>query len=538
MEKTIAVRGDLAYRLLLNYSILESYRYRADYIFTADKSAWYGDWEGRTILALVRLYEATGREPAFLEQIIDALGERLNERGYLGKVFPDGEFSEQQFAGHNWLLSGLTEYYRITGRKDIYKLIENIINNLYLKAETHYCEYPVKREKKDGGGFSGENSGKSGCWHLSTDIGCAFICMDALSKACSELNKRELLPLLTEMYGVFSKIDFAGLQMQTHATLSATRGVIRLYKITGEKKYLETAKRIFNLYVNEGMTENYANINWFGRPSWTEPCTVVDSVMCAAELYKLTYNTDYLAWFHKIYLNALGYALRPNGGFGLDVCAGYGGDFIRPVGEDMSIAYWCCTMRGGDGLAYCAENQILRNGNTFEILYYNDGLYKFGETEITEKTKYPYIGKTDFHIVNPRNDVLIFKAYIPKYAQNVSALKNGAPIEINSEGDFALISICENECDLTVNFDIPLTEIRADCPEYRETHIKLSHGYLLLGTDSESAVYTGNLSLKNAAKCIYTDESGNIFTPLNDICEMEVPAVESEHRRILFPYNR
>lgn len=266
MEKTTAVRGDLAYRLLLNYSILESYRYRADYIFTADKSAWYGDWEGRTILALVRLCEATGREPAFLEQIIDALGEHLNEMGYLGKVFPDGEFSEQQLAGHNWLLSGLIEYYLITGKEEIYNLIENIINNLYLKAETHYCEYPIERNKNNGGGFSGENSGRCGCWHLSTDIGCAFICMDALSKACLELKRWELLPLLTEMYGVFSKIDFAGLQMQTHATLSATRGVIRLYKITDEKKYLETAERIFELYVNEGMTENYANINWFGRP--------------------------------------------------------------------------------------------------------------------------------------------------------------------------------------------------------------------------------------------------------------------------------
>ena len=35
----------------------------------------------------------------------------------------------------------------------------------------------------------------------------------------------------------------------------------------------------------------------------------------------------------------------------------------------MSIAYWCCTIRGGDGLAYCAENKILRDGNTFENLY-------------------------------------------------------------------------------------------------------------------------------------------------------------------------
>lgn len=219
------------------------------------------------------------------------------------------------------------------------------------------------------------------------------------------------------------KLILAGLQAGP-SHLSATRGVIRLYKITDEKKYLETAERIFKLYVNEGMTENYANINWFGRPSWTEPCTVVDSVMCAVELYKLTHNSDYLAWFHKIYLNALGYALRPNGGFGLDVCVGYGKDFIRPGrrGYEYRLLVLYHARRRRFWLIG-AENQILRDGNTFEILYYNDGLYKFGETEITEKTEYPYIGKTDFRIVNPQRDNLIFKAYIPKYADNLRIFK-------------------------------------------------------------------------------------------------------------------
>ena len=76
--------------------------------------------------------------------------------------------------------------------------------------------------------------------------------------------------------------------------------------------------------------------------------------------------------------------------------------------------------------------------------------------------------------------------------------------------------------------------LRAACPEYRSTHIKLSHGYLLLGTNSEGVCNVGKLSLTNAAKCIYTDENGNSFAPLNNICETEVSAVESEHRRILF----
>ncbi|MFQ8952583.1 MAG: hypothetical protein ACLR56_05985 [Oscillospiraceae bacterium] len=32
---------------------------------------------------------------------------------------------------------------------------------------------------------------------------------------------------------------------------------------------------------------------------------------------------------------------------------------------------------------------------------------------------------------------------------------------------------------MTVEFDIPLIRLQADCPEYRNTHIKLGHGYLL-----------------------------------------------------------
>ena len=54
----------------------------------------------------------------------------------------------------------------------------------------------------------------------------------------------------------------------------------------------------------------------------------------------------------------------------------------------MCVAYWCCTMRGSDGLSYFAENQILKTENQLEVLYFNDGLYKFGNISVTEKTLY------------------------------------------------------------------------------------------------------------------------------------------------------
>lgn len=529
------IRGELARRLLLNYNVLESYRYRPEYIFTADKAGWPADWEGRTVLALVRLSESTKCEPAFLERIIDALEEHVNSKGYLGEILPEGEFSEQQLSGHNWLLSGLIEYYLISGEKRLYNRINAIIDNLYMKAQSHYSEYPVHRDKNSKGEFCGKDDGKIGCWHISTDIGCAFICMDALSKACLKMKRYDILPLLKEMYGVFSEIDYVDLQMQTHATLSAARGIISLYKITGSAEYLNTAIQIFDLYINEGMTENYANINWFGRPSWTEPCAIIDSAICAGELYKLTKNKKYLTWYHKIYLNAIGYSQRPNGGFGLDVCAGYDLNYIRPHGEDMCVAYWCCTMRGSDGLSYFAENQILKIEKQLEVIYFNDGVYKFGNLEITEKTQYPYCGKADFLISNPDEEKSVLKIYIPDYAKNLKVYVNNCLTQIKTCDGFVFVDITETECNISIDFDIPLIAEKACCPDFKDTHIKYSHGYLLLGTNNAVDGYIGKLHKLEKTNCGYADENGNIILkPLNDIYEMSVEDVEGEHRVILF----
>lgn len=63
-----------------------------------------------------------------MERIIDALEEHINSKGYLGEILPEGEFSEQQLSGHNWLLSGLIEYYLINSDKRILGRINAIID--------------------------------------------------------------------------------------------------------------------------------------------------------------------------------------------------------------------------------------------------------------------------------------------------------------------------------------------------------------------------------------------------------------------------
>ena len=105
-------RGNLAARAGLLAARLEMREYRPETVLNMDQAGWPGDWEGRTILALVRIAETTKKEPAYLHEIVDIVLAARNERGYLGPIYDgttDGGalVNEQQLSGHAWLLRGL-----------------------------------------------------------------------------------------------------------------------------------------------------------------------------------------------------------------------------------------------------------------------------------------------------------------------------------------------------------------------------------------------------------------------------------------------
>lgn len=69
----LTVAGDLAARSVLNYARLEGKWYRPWEVFGADQHGWPADWESRIVLALVSQARTTHCEPAWPEEVIDAL---------------------------------------------------------------------------------------------------------------------------------------------------------------------------------------------------------------------------------------------------------------------------------------------------------------------------------------------------------------------------------------------------------------------------------------------------------------------------------
>ncbi|MBE6590599.1 MAG: hypothetical protein E7646_00990 [Ruminococcaceae bacterium] len=373
---------ELQKRIELNLSRLkDDPYYRIEKVFARKDYDWYGDKEGRALLSFVSHYKISKEKIPCMEQMMAQMEERTNEKLFFGPIFTD-RIHEQQLSGHSWLLRGLCEYYEQFESPFALKMIRSVCDGLYLPTKGKYQSYPVDRSGNPDGGVSGKSGLEINSWILSTDVGCAFMSIDGLSHAYKILSDPDLKKLLDEMIGVYLAIDKKALKVQTHCTLTAARGMMRMYELCGEKAYLDGAKAIYDLYTKDGgMTLSYQNANWWGRhDSWTEPCAIVDSLMLSCMLYKAEKKEEYRRTAARIYHNGLASSQRANGGAGTDTVVSLESGGVDTLHSKMYEAYFCCTMRLSEGLWYINENkELLKAQTTGKVEKTDFGVYMDGD---------------------------------------------------------------------------------------------------------------------------------------------------------------
>lgn len=339
--------NDFLRRVELSDRRLNGETYRYERVFRENEYEWEGDWEGRALLAFVCLKRLTGRENPTLAYEIGHLKEHTNEFGYFGKITNGKTISEQQLSGNGWFLRGLCEYYEDTKDINIFNLIQSVTERLYLDNEEAYRRYP-ESERGEQGGVSGHTIGEVNGWKLSSDVGCAFIALDGLTTAYRILRTDRLKKFIDDRISQFLMFEKQKRNMQTHATLTVCRAILRMYLITKENRYMNFSRDLFDFYINHGMTLTYENYNWFGREdTWTEPCAVTDSLIVAMYLYRETNEKAYLALARRIYFNGFCMGQRQNGGAGPNACVTKTQPYF---GMKMYEAEFCCSMRYAEGL--------------------------------------------------------------------------------------------------------------------------------------------------------------------------------------------
>ena len=393
----VTVGGELHERIDRNFRRLESDVYLPDRVFRNDD--WPGDFVGRTILGTVLASQASHRPPQYLREILDSLPEHFNGRGYLGPDWGD-VIDEQQLSGHGWLLRGLCEYYELTGDADVLEYIRGIASNLFLPAKGRFATYPIDPALRPSGvgAESGTITQTSDGWRLSSDIGCVFIGMAGLIHANTVLDDPQIAEVIDEMVDRFAQIDLVEIKAQTHASLTAARSLLRLYEQTGRRDCLRLARKVWDTYTEHGMTCNFENFNWFDRTdTWTEPCAIIDSYILSYNLWRFTRRREYRDWAELIYYNAICHTQRHNGGFGCDNCPDEDDPYIRVHANE---AWWCCTMRGGEGLARVARSSWLHRGRKLFIPFFRESELKAEGVHLIEHSNYPFSDLVEIEVVS------------------------------------------------------------------------------------------------------------------------------------------
>ena len=141
----------------------------------------------------------------------------------------------------------------------------------------------------------------------------------------------------------------------------------------------------------------------------------------------------------KIYLNGIAATQRHNGGFGCDKPVGV----VYPErGIHADEAYWCCTMRGGEGLGRAAEYAYFTEGNRIVVPFYRESRLQLPDRNVVleQRTDYPFGDRIEFRFAEKPDKEVSLALVVPSYMQLRSLTLNGHPVEANVSAGFAEVA--------------------------------------------------------------------------------------------------
>ncbi|WP_367866802.1 hypothetical protein [Pedobacter sp. WC2423] len=488
----IRTRGELNIRAQKNLDRLESDIYTPEKVFPPreeNTAGWPGDYEGRVLVSLIVESQAAHRKPKYLEEMMRMLPQKLNRDGYFGALQSD-IIQEQQLSGNSWLLRTLCEYYYWKRDPKMKEYLERVIRNLVLPTKGYHAIYPIdpKERDKTKGAAIGYAEKIIGKWRVSSDIGTDFVFLDGIVQAYGIIPSPELKSIIDEIVARFLEIDLKGMKVQAHATLTGLRGLLRYYSITKQPYLLQAVIQRYNLYRSTSMTADFENFNWFDRPEWTEPCAIVDSYLLAVQLWQYTNKPFYLEDAHHIYYNGIANTQRANGGFGLNNCPRPG---YNSLNVNENEAWWCCTMRGGEGLARAIQYSYFIGVKEIVIPFFNNSVatLKLGNQTVTlnQTSVYPFEGKVSFDVLNSSlNSAFTIKVFAPYWTKKHKLTLNGRSIPFVLRNGFLIFKPKLSKGNkIVLTFDQQIKAEHMVNQEYSKPDFyTLNYGPLILGIDN------------------------------------------------------
>lgn len=286
-----------------------------------------GDLSGRWIGALAVSSRTFGQSFPTLHEVVKQTIALQHPEGYFGGKFQFEQPSDDDLAllwGNGRLLTGLLEYYQLTGDANVLAASRKLGDFLVRIA-------PRFNSQQMADAFSADHYASSYiCWTQQTEG------LAALYGVTRDEHYRQVCAAIASRI-VRRPGD------HVHGYLTSLRGVLALYRETGDRAMLQQVvaawqeiKRSGDLLLTGGVPER-----WTPKRERTEGCAECDWLRLSLALYRATGAQEYLDTAQVTYFNEFQMNQFATGDFGHAR--------LDPKGAPQSVfirAWWCCTLHG------------------------------------------------------------------------------------------------------------------------------------------------------------------------------------------------
>jgi DUF1680 family protein len=214
------------------------------------------------------------------------------------------------------------------------------LGDFYVQSAEHLCAASREAEYRASGTYG---DGYTCCY---------FPAIEGLAMLYRATKEARYLKQAERMADFFQKFDVLPVE-HSHGNLCAWRGILELYEITGDAKYLERARAKWDAAVQGGYVWPLGGIGerWHVFYSGDEGCSESDWLRLSLELWRFTGQTRYLDMAERLLENQYAANQCPNGGYGM---RHFDGDAAGPIATRGMVDEWpfCCSFHGPLGLHF------------------------------------------------------------------------------------------------------------------------------------------------------------------------------------------
>lgn len=430
----------------------------ADLLWLSDEGSpcghWAGDESGRYINVLSCLAPYAGNiYPNELKQelrqrlkkAVDGILPLQRDEGYFGKKLDENKLHRDHISGHNWLLRGLVEYYKIT-RDEKVLLAARKLGDYYIKIHPRWTTPEAM--------IDAEPEKYAYVYSNYTH------CLDGLVNLWRVTKEEKYLNLARKIGKLVKTFEHA---VHSHHFFSTLRGLINLYLSSNDKFYLDKVEREWEAISAKGILPTYGVPECYTGWASDEGCSEVDWAMINLYLWNITQKPRYINMAEKVIFNHFFWNQCSNGGFSCNY--GGGGDFrLGKMGNHTpgkrTEAYWCCSMHCTFGLAEIARHIFTYNQNNLWVNLFNNvkSAFRMGDSDVRVEIETLYPMKGFVRVGIESKNLFELKIRIPEWAEQetLSLLVNEKPLKPDLKDGYVCIPKKGKRLKVKLNFPLPL----------------------------------------------------------------------------------